>query len=79
MVNSRLEAYARPRVDPELRTTLAQTQVHDRGGKMDAAASGPQWLPIVEAKPTFTGLKGAIDAGGAAHVVSETYHYSHRH
>lgn len=59
--------------------TPAQAQVHGRGGKMDDAASGPQWLPIVEAKPTFTGLKGAIDAGGAAHVGSETYHYSHRH
>lgn len=50
---------------------------------MDDAASGPQWLPIVEAKPTFTGLKGAFDAGGEAHVGSETYHYyyynSHRH
>lgn len=32
---------------------------------MDDAGFGLQWLPIVEAKRTFTGPKGAIDAGGA--------------
>lgn len=45
---------------------------------MGDAGFGPQWLPIVEAKRTFTGLENAIDAGGAAQVGSETYYYSHR-